>query len=70
MQLTFYQRRELTKAIKSKLKHKGWNVKDLARETGYSDRTVYRIFDPTVSVSRDCIYEVTKILGISMEDIT
>ena len=68
--LSFRQHRKLISAVKKALNRKGWKVRDLADAAGYSPRTVYRLFNPRIPASRDCVYEITRVLEINLEDIS
>lgn len=67
--LTEKQHIALVAVIKSRLNDRGWSATDLARATGYNVHTIYRLYKTNIKASRACVYEVTRVLGINLEDL-
>ena len=67
--LTERQHIALVAVIKSRLNDRGWSTTDLAIATGYNVHTIYRLYKTNVKASRACVYEVTRVLGINLEDL-
>ena len=67
--LTERQHIALVAVIKSRLIDRGWSAIDLARATGYNVHTIYRLYKTNIKASRACVYEVTRVLGIDLEDL-
>ena len=53
--------------IKKRMILRGWRVKDLAVATGYSERSIYRMFNLKNKPSRDCTIEVCRALGLDFD---
>lgn len=67
--LNIRQKRKLIGVMKKAMTDRGWKVKDLAVATGYSERSIYRLSNLKMKSSRDCVYEVTRVLEINLEDL-
>ena len=67
--LTERQRVKLIQMVKIGMAVRGWKVKDLAREAGYSERAIYALCCANSYVSNDCICEVMRVLDIRREDL-
>ena len=67
--LTIRQHRNLIRLVKQRMADRNWKVRDLASNTGYSERSIYRLSNPKIKASMDCVYEVMRVLEITMEDL-